>query len=180
MARFQEHGVYPRVRGGTGFSAQLPAPKPGLSPRARGNRYSVVHQDLDYRSIPACAGEPSTRFCATRVQEVYPRVRGGTRPPRCPSPTDTGLSPRARGNRRSWGCNSRYARSIPACAGEPRLLLMQETPRKVYPRVRGGTSQFLHQVAAYSGLSPRARGNRGNAIRRAHDARSIPACAGEP
>ena len=52
--------VYPRVCGGT-QSVQSPHwSRQGLSPRVRGNRHAVLRGSARQRSIPACAGEPSS------------------------------------------------------------------------------------------------------------------------
>ena len=50
--------VYPRVRGGTGRPYGTVRCGRGLSPRARGNHYSVFWNSRNVGSIPACAGEP--------------------------------------------------------------------------------------------------------------------------
>ena len=71
----------------------------------------------------------------------------------------SGLSPRARGNPAGSAPSSPPSRSIPACAGEPVVRMLNDDPRKVYPRVRGGTSKPTVTEGADSGLSPRARGN---------------------
>ena len=78
-----------------------------------------------------------------------------------------GLSPRVRGNPRMGYGNGRWARSIPACAGEPRSKDRIRVPTEVYPRVCGG-------------LSPRVRGNLFNRRAGSLHKGSIPACAGEP
>ena len=54
------------------------------------------------------------------------------------------------------------------------------TPKKVYPRVCGGTAGETVRANAAAGLSPRVRGNRMRCHRRTPVAGSIPACAGEP
>ena len=91
-----------------------------------------------------------------------------------------GLSPRVRGNRQ---CNLRSrhpARSIPACAGEPRAARREQFEAEVYPRVCGGTYGICAISSVVQGLSPRVRGNL--AVTGAFNRRngSIPACAGEP
>ena len=126
-----------------------------------------------------CGG--TTSVCAT-----FSRVRG--------------LSPRVRGNPTNVPVHINVLRSIPACAGEPRLRFPELPTREVYPRVCGGTGCKGEVRAAQNGLSPRVRGNRdraearrasrglsprvrGNRLRPAIDTRdrgSIPACAGEP
>ena len=94
--------VYPRVCGGTGSAARWGMHN-GLSPRVRGNparwgrtqrtgmRWTLGH--LEDRSIPACAGEPSSEVKAA-------------------------LSPRVRGNHFSSIASGRRLSAIPACAGE--------------------------------------------------------------
>ena len=52
--------------------------EPGLSPRVRGNPLAWVFPYSNRRSIPACAGEPTQKFCACSLYRVYPRVCGGT------------------------------------------------------------------------------------------------------
>ena len=152
-------GVYPRVRGGTRRSIGVGRAARGLSPRARGNHGLEAVANRGNRSIPACAGEP--RWCNVNSADdgVYPRVRGGTQTAESARTRFQGLSPRARGNRcRAHGGGQR-PRSIPACAGEPRMSGSSWCARWVYPRVRGGTFAAV-AGAPYQG--------------------SIPACAGEP
>ena len=50
--------VYPRVCGGTAWTASVCISEMGLSPRVRGNRGARVPLPLTAGSIPACAGEP--------------------------------------------------------------------------------------------------------------------------
>ena len=73
-------GVYPRVRGGTLTENRCSQSTQGLSPRARGNQCENLHQRRRGGSIPACAGEPGSIGDLPALREVYPRVRGGTRP----------------------------------------------------------------------------------------------------
>ena len=153
--------VYPRVCGGTSYS--------GLSPRVRGNLCRNSTTCVPRRSIPACAGEPrglsprvrgnQLRSCAfSRARRVYPRVCGGTssssmrsprslglsprvrgNPTRVGATQSTGLSPRVRGNRARLIRPQRAVRSIPACAGEPVVVVVLVVVFAVYPRVCGGT-----------------------------------------
>ena len=156
--------VYPRVCGGTGRFVPLAQCLQGLSPRVRGNPTWFTAQRKMDRSIPACAGEPRRAATSIPANRVYPRVCGGTSdsPPQ-PSMCK-GLSPRVRGNPRRISPASCASRSIPACAGEPRPALCGQGPRKVYPRVCGGTRLRPHQPAPPNGLSPRVRGNPGRPI----------------
>ena len=173
-------GVYPRVCGGTrqqlggGFADR------GLSPRVRGNRRRAANSGRRRGSIPACAGEPIPfRTSSTRLW-VYPRVCGGTGSFVMFRRLGRGLSPRVRGNPERRPGAAAGAGSIPACAGEPRSSPRHRSPKRVYPRVCGGTANKGFEFLNDTGLSPRVRGNpRGSAGRRPAR-RSIPACAGEP
>ena len=68
-------------------------------------------------------GEPyemtDWRTAKVHPDQVYPRVCGGTRPRCARRGTASGLSPRVRGNQKMVLFRIPYARSIPACAGEP-------------------------------------------------------------
>ena len=152
-------GVYPRVCGGTKVRCRLRAVSPGLSPRVRGNHASTAARPGMDGSIPACAGEPLSIVALSILTRVYPRVCGGTPSGAgvpLPSP---GLSPRVRGNQKTWFREGKDLGSIPACAGEPLPPRAPVCVTRVYPRVCGGTGGGLP-----------TEGNGG----------SIPACAGEP
>ena len=105
---------------------------------------------------------------------------GGTLVVRQTGQTGDGLSPRVRGNRFVLFQVGLYVGSIPACAGEPRQLRRGRRVRRVYPRVCGGTFAFTIRPDIQHGLSPRVRGNHALAYVANGNARSIPACAGEP
>ena len=151
--------VYPRERGGTIAERMRGAAFEGLSPRTRGNRVRLNRSTSPPGSIPANAGEPCLRGCATCRSRVYPRERGGT----TGSPTRfvqiTGLSPRTRGNPRRRSNAICVPWSIPANAGEPRSRCARGRWPGVYPRERGGTLTPVMVVAPLYGLSPRTRGN---------------------
>ena len=70
--------VYPRVGGGTALLLHYGCNGIGLSPRGRGNQSNGPSQYLGIRSIPAWAGEPITSRTLMIVDDVYPRVGGGT------------------------------------------------------------------------------------------------------
>ena len=70
--RSQPDGLSPRVRGnlcirgwggGTSVSEVGASYPPGLSPRVRGNPAAADSPLYDVRSIPACAGEPTSLAC---------------------------------------------------------------------------------------------------------------------
>ena len=70
--------------------------------------------------------------------------------------------------------------SIPAHAGEPGSGQTRQSPRRVYPRARGGTKFLPITIEAYKGLSPRTRGNQKSRLPKEAAIGSIPAHAGEP
>ena len=152
----------------------------GLSPRVRGNLYRETSQYGRFGSIPACAGEPKLSLLAYGPPAVYPRVCGGTNQMPGGTMPAKGLSPRVRGNHLPASRPRRFARSIPACAGEPMLSAAAAGTKRVYPRVCGGTPAQGVFPGLHQGLSPRVRGNLVVAPVWRHYLRSIPACAGEP
>ena len=178
--RLVDHRVYPRVCGGTREAQDGANLASGLSPRVRGNRYLLPKSTIRQRSIPACAGEPAS-VKANRCQGmVYPRVCGGTHAVNHLRRRRPGLSPRVRGNPALCGCPAGGNRSIPACAGEPRVALPAERTDWVYPRVCGGTGARGAVLMDWRGLSPRVRGNPHHPPDHPRIPGSIPACAGEP
>ena len=173
-------GVYPRVCGGTPSAPHHAYLPQGLSPRVRGNLLQIVFSISVGRSIPACAGEPTTRQRHDKANRVYPRVCGGTGITNPIYQEAPGLSPRVRGNPRAPGRSLYLPGSIPACAGEPQERALSEAPEPVYPRVCGGTMCSCTPPPTGCGLSPRVRGNRMRSMPEREMLRSIPACAGEP
>ena len=74
-----------------------------------------------------------------------------------------GLSPRVRGNPVKVLLQRHFGGSIPACAGEPAIKGWEDVDIWVYPRVCGGTHFVEQYSASLRGLSPRVRGNLGEA-----------------
>ena len=111
--------VYPRVCGGAVLPTGPAVPLKGLSPRVRGSLGKLPNPIYVLRSIPACAGEPTTTCAGGGGSAVYPRVCGGASETSMPTSCRTGLSPRVRGSQGTPSHTSSLRRSIPACAGEP-------------------------------------------------------------
>ena len=105
---------------------------------------------------------------------------GGTSMLTCKSTASKGLSPRVRGNPFQSDRSDCRCGSIPACAGEPPQRGGYVSQTGVYPRVCGGTVVIDIGDDQERGLSPRVRGNLNPLFHESLDARSIPACAGEP
>ena len=152
----------------------------GLSPRVRGSHHRGRPRLEQRGSIPACAGEPAALDGVSAKAAVYPRVCGGAADVYGAVATQTGLSPRVRGSRDATRRGGERAGSIPACAGEPRPSAVRTRWARVYPRVCGGANVGLFIPETGDGLSPRVRGSPLSIPRSKKQARSIPACAGEP
>ena len=129
---------------------------------------------------PAPAGEPFRCARQWGVPRVYPRACGGTSARLNSYIMQHGLSPRLRGNHCAANRMCRWGRSIPAPAGEPRILSSALARSAVYPRACGGTDLDYEDADQYVGLSPRLRGNPSNEHRYDQSRGSIPAPAGEP
>ena len=132
------------------------------------------------RSIPACAGEPGVDGRRGMKTRVYPRVCGGADRTGLSLFMPLGLSPRVRGSPPTSARVRGPTRSIPACAGEPRLLNGGGNGHGVYPRVCGGAHKGTVLDNDNIGLSPRVRGSLDPSDTRSGGTGSIPACAGEP
>ena len=91
-----------------------------------------------------------------------------------------GLSPLVRGNPDALIVRVLFARSIPACAGEPAATRLVRSVMAVYPRLCGGTGSISIRRTTRNGLSPLVRGNHNLLGLKRFGIRSIPACAGEP
>ena len=175
----RRRGLSPRVRG-TRQTTRRSRSCAGLSPRVRGNPPDDTPEPELRRSIPARAGEPAGNGQAVLRSGVYPRACGGTTWIGHARHTYNGLSPRVRGNRNGLACRAIAGRSIPARAGEPRLINYGRRSCTVYPRACGGTRLHRFFSVPSWGLSPRVRGNHIVRQMPTGSHRSIPARAGEP
>ena len=175
-----DFSVYPRVGGATA-QAQTPTNiETGLSPRGRGNHRELRQPHERRRSIPAWAGQPGRRCGPAPTTWVYPRVGGATAVRQSVLLTDSGLSPRGRGNRPDGAVAALCLGSIPAWAGQPRREGRLDGYFSVYPRVGGATGQHRCRACGRQGLSPRGRGNLPGPVGCPSAGRSIPAWAGQP
>ena len=172
--------VHPRVCGESVGGAAGEALEQGPSPRVRGIHLRPGRQAMASRSIPACAGNPSSWGPSRRASRVHPRVCGESCAPLRRQARVQGPSPRVRGIPRARVADEDEVGSIPACAGNPSGPAASTAATRVHPRVCGESSSFWDESEWDGGPSPRVRG-----IRRAlpvlgmHRG-SIPACAGNP
>ena len=146
----------------------------------RGNPKLQKDNLIDYRSIPAHAGEPTCSQGTGGNRRVYPRACGGTPlQGRCLAGS-AGLSPRMRGNHGRLPRVRPSVGSIPAHAGEPNNRGARWRQARVYPRACGGTRAPRARPSSRPGLSPRMRGNLTRRLASRCSRGSIPAHAGEP
>ena len=101
--RYGRYGVYPRVCGGSAGLINARGVVKGLSPRVRGKRGQMQDGTIEYRSIPACAGEAASLRLKIGMGRVYPRVCGGSLTGVIWQTQEMGLSPRVRGKPRAVG-----------------------------------------------------------------------------
>ena len=132
----------------------------GLSPLARGTLGIGAIAALCVRFIPADVGNSKTNFFVPMARPVYPRWRGELPLYLCTQSFTDGLSPLARGTRRTTDpCRTRR-RFIPAGAGNSFPHSSRAHLRTVYPRWRGELNKPLIPKFRKRGLSPLARGTR--------------------
>ena len=105
---------------------------------------------------------------------------GGTQTDAKANPLASGLSPRVRGNLTVVPPRMAMMRTIPACAGEPAAVGRDGAASGDYPRVCGGTRDYVTGIPGWPGLSPRVRGNLAVSPATFPAGGTIPACAGEP
>ena len=172
--------VYPRLRGGSRQFAHIVRLGFGLSPPTRGILGQSTTPARRRRSIPAYAGDPHHSGGSPHSVEVYPRLRGGSADTPGLASSKAGLSPPTRGILRQGAVDRLNERSIPAYAGDPMAIPTLMTRRKVYPRLRGGSTSPKCLCRGIQGLSPPTRGIPHHALPRRRSRRSIPAYAGDP
>ena len=177
---FDSSRAYPRVCGATRVGLERQCVEQGLSPRVRGNPRAMVTSFLDYRPIPACAGQPPVSRAARARDGAYPRVCGATDSHRAARRPTRGLSPRVRGNPGRAAHRAGDGGPIPACAGQPAVGQPSRGTAKAYPRVCGATPPRGVYGFRLAGLSPRVRGNPMRGVTSTILPGPIPACAGQP
>ena len=96
-ASWKRARVHPRECGGNARTAALHEHVTGPSPRVRGKRLRTRDPRRVGRSIPASAGETSTRDSSTSRKGVHPRECGGNPCAWAAEDLCTGPSPRVRG-----------------------------------------------------------------------------------
>ena len=172
--------VHPRVCGETRGRWWRSSFGSGPSPRVRGNPELAGAHAVACGSIPACAGKPGVGRRRGRKVGVHPRVCGETFTRPRTWITQSGPSPRVRGNHPQRQPATEHPGSIPACAGKPRGEMKDQEEPGVHPRVCGETFTRPRTWITQSGPSPRVRGNHPQRQPATEHPGSIPACAGKP
>ena len=150
----------------------------GSSPRGRGTAITTTAGSVNYRFIPAWAGNRRSMLCSAAIRAVHPRVGGEQRFGRRLGLDRGGSSPRGRGTGDRRRARARAARFIPAWAGNSSCAISIYFRRPVHPRVGGEQNGGALPSASSDGSSPRGRGTAMIAPRSPRWMRFIPAWAG--
>ena len=130
------------------------------------------------RFIPAYAGNAAGVAHALGGAQVHPRIRGERATAHSAAIFNAGSSPHTRGTPQVPGHRPPRHRFIPAYAGNAGRRYGQAPCRPVHPRIRGERSGYVEARRSSSGSSPHTRGTLAHAARPVHQARFIPAYAG--
>ena len=137
----------------------------GSSPRMRGKRNHPADLTVEYRIIPAHAGQTSATISIPSNATDHPRACGANTVESTNSHENDGSSPRMRGKRawgkRAWGKEENdFERIIPAHAGQTGPAISPTVPRSDHPRACGANGVPLMALLDENGSSPRMRGKR--------------------
>ena len=150
----------------------------GSSPRVRGTPVTDHGETVEFRFIPACAGNTTCYGGRLNVSPVHPRVCGEHVSLGIDVAATDGSSPRVRGTRHIQRIHKQRLRFIPACAGNTSVYRAAAAATTVHPRVCGEHGIARDSEVAIAGSSPRVRGTPPLYQSRTHAHRFIPACAG--
>ncbi len=170
--------VHPRACGEHGTRGLRKLVTDGPSPRMRGTPVQRGLMDLAGRSIPAHAGNTTSRPRQGSCGPVHPLACGehSTRRPERSRPS--GPSPRMRGTPGECDHAAPLGWSIPAHAGNTWSVRRADGLQPVHPRACGEHTRHTAVHRDGSGPSPRMRGTPDVPDHPARQARSIPAHAG--
>ena len=150
----------------------------GSSPRGRGTALVVSIRRRQDRFIPAWAGNRPCLSTSALLSAVHPRVGGEQASSACTPSRSGGSSPRGRGTDNHRSHAPRRCRFIPAWAGNSNGVIGQTFVAAVHPRVGGEQDRSIYLSTGDVGSSPRGRGTEQRRRPRDHEARFIPAWAG--
>ena len=129
--------VHPRAGGEHDNPVALNIGPYGSSPRGRGTRPPSSFEHLQYRFIPARAGNTPARRGQSGPAPVHPRAGGEHIQWNDTSRPGFGSSPRGRGTRTRPAFAASCRRFIPARAGNTPELLPSGSASSVHPRAGG-------------------------------------------
>ena len=170
--------VHPRVGGEhlAGMSKRFVGY--GSSPRGRGTQALHKPLSIQFRFIPAWAGNTAPTDSRCRTGTVHPRVGGEHRQNGVTEDPENGSSPRGRGTRRYPDTINPCGRFIPAWAGNTAAAAAGTSRESVHPRVGGEHSAMAPAISPTDGSSPRGRGTQHRQRLAFTTCRFIPAWAG--
>ena len=170
--------VHPRACGEQRAFPRLYEVPYGSSPRLRGTALQEDAAGLQYRFIPAPAGNREPHHAPGLLSTVHPRACGEQTSYSLASSSRSGSSPRLRGTGVPSCGVHRSFRFIPAPAGNSRPGLMTRIPPTVHPRACGEQLCRRSPWTPASGSSPRLRGTEYLYLEGCRVRRFIPAPAG--
>ena len=150
--------AHPRSRGEHANSLFIFPRPPGSSPLARGTFLGVFSVIIEFRLIPARAGNIMNVQFSPGALTAHPRSRGEHMGWLSSIGLGCGSSPLARG---TWGvrrCRLRLLRLIPARAGNIQSTRSCPCLPPAHPRSRGEHDRFEAVASRVIGSSPLARG----------------------
>ena len=156
----------------------------GSSPRMRGKRNHPADLTVEYRIIPAHAGQTSATISIPSNATDHPRACGANTVESTNSHENDGSSPRMRGKRawgkRAWGKEENdFERIIPAHAGQTPAMPHRAGSSPDHPRACGANERCFCCHDGMPGSSPRMRGKPFRTIPGRAGVRIIPAHAGQ-
>ena len=151
----------------------------GSSPRMRGKPEHRHPGHGHRRIIPAHAGQTSPHAIMPPRSTDHPRACGANYNGTYSTFDDLGSSPRMRGKRQADRRGRGPDRIIPAHAGQTRIRQCSTRTDPDHPRACGANNDFLVQLGAMVGSSPRMRGKPMQTADKVDEHRIIPAHAGQ-
>ncbi len=170
--------AHPRTRGEHSGPRPGSTSGPGSSPHTRGTRDGEERHGVDFRLIPAHAGNTARGVAPGAPGPAHPRTRGEHAPVNGDVPVEVGSSPHTRGTPGDVHRDPAKDRLIPAHAGNTRLPVTVEARNPAHPRTRGEHAEEVAKNGGTHGSSPHTRGTRKDRDRQRRACRLIPAHAG--
>ena len=149
---------HPRECGANGCGCVAGDFEHGSSPRVRGKPSGFSGSRNALRIIPASAGQTDCFLHCFVVNTDHPRECGANLSAVPCATAAAGSSPRVRGKRCAIPLDGRFARIIPASAGQTGVCLIFSTRRTDHPRECGANTSTLAALRLTRGSSPRVRG----------------------